>query len=228
MTPAARRFEAVVFDMDGVLIDSEGIWQQVREEFAADCGAAWTAADQVSTMGCNTAAWARIMVQRLNLRPRGLDAAAVAAEIVRRMQAKYTARLPLRPGALDAVRCAAGRWRVALATGSPQALAGHVLRVTGLDRVFEATVCGDDVEHGKPAPDIYRAVLARLGVRAEHAIGVEDSGNGIRALKAAGMAVIAAPSPGYPLSDEMLALADARIDEMTEFSAELVERVGGA
>ncbi len=231
MKAPVRRFEAVVFDMDGVLIESEGIWQQVRQEFAADCGAVWTAADQTSTMGCNTATWARIMLERLDLRRRGLDEAAVAREIVRRMQARYSAHLPLRPGALDAVRCAAGRWRVALATGSPNALAEHVLQVTGLDRVFEATMYGDDVEHGKPAPDIYWAVLAKLGVRPEHAIGVEDSGNGIRSLKAAGMAVIAAPSPGYPLSAEMRALADVHIDELTGFSAELVEhveRAGGA
>jgi HAD superfamily hydrolase (TIGR01509 family) len=228
MTAPGRRFEAVVFDMDGVLIESEGVWQQVREEFATDCGAVWTAADQTSTMGCNTAMWSRIMVERLGLRARGLDETAVAREIVQRMQARYSAHLPLRPGALEAVRCAAGRWRVALATGSPRALAEHVLQATGLDRVFEATMVGDDVERGKPAPDIYWAVLARLGVRPEHAIGIEDSGNGIRALKAAGMSVIAAPSPGYPLSAEMLALADARIDEMTGFSAELVERVGGA
>jgi HAD superfamily hydrolase (TIGR01509 family) len=221
------KVEAVVFDMDGVLIDSEPVWQQVREEFAADCGAVWDAAAQTSTMGCNTAMWARVMVERLQLRSRlGMDEAAVAREIISRMQAKYSARMPTRPGAIEAVRLAATHYKVALASGSPEALCEHVLRVTGLARFFQATMYGDDVEHGKPAPDIYWAVLAKLGVKPEHAVGVEDSGNGIRSLQAAGMGIIAAPSPGYALACEVRALAHAHIAELTEFSAAVVEQAG--
>lgn len=222
-----NRVQAVVFDMDGVLVESEHIWFEARAAFAASIGRVWTAEDQTSTMGCNTAAWARIMVQRLDLKARlGMDEAGVAQEIIQRMQALYTTRLPARDGAVQAVRTAAAHYRVALASGSPRALGEHVLRVTGLDQVLSVALYGDEVEHGKPAPDVYLQVLQRLGVRPEHAVGVEDSGNGIRSLHAAGMGIIAAPSPGYALSAEMLGLAGAHIQSLTEFSVDIVERAG--
>ena len=200
------RVQAVVFDMDGVLVESEDIWLQARVEFAASIGQVWSTADQTATMGCNTAAWARFMVKRLDLRARlGMDEAGVADEIIGRMQAKYTAWLPQREGAVQAVRTAAAHYQVALASGSPRALGEQVLRATGLDGILSVAMYGDEVEHGKPAPDIYLRVLERIGVPPERAVGVEDSGNGIRSLHAAGMGIIAAPSPGYALSDEILA-----------------------
>lgn len=220
---------AVVFDMDGVLVESEDIWLQARVEFAASIGQVWTPQDQTATMGCNTAAWARFMVQRLDLKARhGMDEAAVAQDIIGRMQALYAAHLPAREGAVAAVRLAAAHYRVALASGSPRALGEMVLRCTGLDQVLTVTMYGDEVEHGKPAPDIYLQVLQRIGVEPQHAVGVEDSGNGIRSLHAAGMGIIAAPSPGYALSAEMLALAGVHIGSLTEFSIDAVERAGAA
>lgn len=220
------RIQAVVFDMDGILIDSEVLWRQVREEFAADNGLHWSAEDQESTMGCNTRMWSRIMVERLQLRERlGMDDAAIAREIKGRLLRKYEAHLPEREGAIAAVHRAAAKYKVALASGSPNELAEHVMKVTGLDKVFLATMYGDDVALGKPAPDIYLEVLAKIGVRPEHAVGVEDSGNGIRSLKAAGMGIIAAPGPEFPLAAEVLALADVCIAEMSEFDVGLVERV---
>lgn len=222
-----NKIQAVVFDMDGILIDSEVLWRQTREEFAADHGMSWSAEDQESTMGCNTRMWSRIMVERLDLVARlGMDDAAIAREIKGRLLAKYRAHLPEREGAMDAVRRAASRYKVALASGSPNELAEHVMKVTGLDQVFLATTYGDDVAHGKPAPDIYLDVLRKIGVAPEHAVGVEDSGNGIRSLRAAGLGIIAAPGPEFPLDAEVLALADVRITEMSEFSLELVERAG--
>ena len=222
-----NRVQAVVFDMDGVLVESEDLWLQARTEFAASIGRVWTTEDQTSTMGCNTAAWARIMVQRLELQAYpGIDEAGVAQEIITRMQALYAAHLPAREGAVQAVRLAATHYRVALASGSPRALGEHVLRATGLDDILTVTLYGDEVEHGKPAPDVYLRVLERLGVHPEDAVGVEDSGNGIRSLHAAGMGIIAAPSPGYALSAEMLALAGAHIHSLTEFSMALVESAG--
>jgi HAD superfamily hydrolase (TIGR01509 family) len=224
-----RNIEAVVFDMDGILIDSEVIWRLVREEFCADNGMTWSAEDQESTMGCNTAMWSRLMVERLRLRERlGMDEAAVAKEIKARLLRKYEARLPEREGAIAAVHRAAARYKVALASGSPNEIAGHVMKVTGLDKVFLAATYGDDVVHGKPAPDIYLDVLKKIGVAPENAVGVEDSGNGIRSLKAAGMGIIAAPGPEFPLTPDVLALADRRIDAMAEFSVEMVEDIGRA
>lgn len=218
------RVQAVVFDMDGVLVESEDIWLQARTGFATSLGRIWTAEDQVSTMGCNTAAWSAIMVQRLRLRELGLDEPAVAREIIGRMQALYDRHLPQRAGAVHAVRCAAAHGRVALASGSPRALGEHVLRAMGLEDVLQVAVYGDEVAHGKPAPDIYLAALARLGVSPADAVGIEDSGNGIRSLHAAGMGIIAAPSAGYPLSAEVLALAGVHIDDLATFSASHIER----
>ena len=142
----------------------------------------------------------------------------MAHEIISRMQARYAVHLPQREGAVQAVRIAATHYRVALASGSPRALGEHVLRAMGLDQILTVTLYGDEVEHGKPAPDVYLRVLERIGVRPEHAVGVEDSGNGIRSLHAAGMGIIAAPSPGYALSADILALAGAHIQSLTEFS----------
>ncbi len=216
--------EAVIFDMDGILIDSEVLWRQVREEFAADNHMHWNPEDQESTMGCNTAMWSRIMVDRLQLRQRlGMDEAAIAIEIKGRLLKKYEQHLPERSGAIAAVHRAAAHYKVALASGSPNELASHVLRVTGLDKVFLATMYGDDVEHGKPAPDIYLRVLEKIGVAPQNAVGIEDSGNGIRSLLAAGMGIIAAPGPEFPLTEDVLAMADVRIQEMSEFSIDLVE-----
>lgn len=222
-----NRVRAVVFDMDGVLVESEDIWLEARTEFAASIGQVWTPEDQTATMGCNTAAWSRFMLQRLDLKARlGMDEAGVAHEIIHRMQAKYAAHLPQRAGAVQAVRTAAAHYRVALASGSPRALGEAVLHATGLDEVLTVTMYGDEVEHGKPAPDIYLRVLERIGVAPADAVGVEDSGNGIRSLHAAGMGIIAAPSPGYPLAADVRAKAGALIDSLEDFSVALVEQAG--
>jgi mannitol-1-/sugar-/sorbitol-6-/2-deoxyglucose-6-phosphatase len=216
---------AIVFDMDGILIDSEVLWRLVREEFAADHGLVWSAEDQESTMGCNTAMWSRIMVERLHLRERlNMDDAAIAREIKGRLLKKYEAHLPEREGAIEAVKLAASRYKVALASGSPNELARHVMRVTGLDRIFLATMYGDDVAHGKPAPDIYLEVLRKIGVPPQEAVGIEDSGNGIRSLRAAGMGIVAAPGPEFPLADDVLALADVRISSMEACTLEVLQQ----
>lgn len=221
----APALQAVVFDMDGVLIDSEHIWQRVREDFAQSLGARWTTADQESTMGTNTAAWSRTMVERLQLRQRnGMDEAAVAHEIVQRMLQEYRRALPLRAGAVAAVQMAARTHVVALATGSPMELAAHVLQASGLAPLMQAVVCGDDVVHGKPAPDIYLLALQRIGVAPQAAVGVEDSANGLRALRAAGLAAIAAPVPAYPLSPQAQALAHLHIDSMEQLTPALLQR----
>lgn len=115
---------------------------------------------------------------------------------------------------------------MALASSSPNEIAAHVLRLTGLDQVFLAATCGDEVARGKLAPDIYLDVLRKIGVAPRNAVGVEDSGNGMRSLEAAGMAIIAAPGPGFPMGAELLALADQCIADMDELSVEMVEDMG--
>jgi HAD superfamily hydrolase (TIGR01509 family) len=210
---------AVVFDMDGVLIDSEPLWREVREEFAQSQGKLWTQDDQIATMGRSSVDWARVMVERMQL---GLSADEVVREIVDRLIDKYAVNLPVRRGALAAVRLAASRYRIGLASGSPSALIDWVLRRTGLAGEFEVVMYGDDMTHGKPHPEIYEKALQRLGVKPAEAVGIEDSSSGIRSLHAAGMGIIAAPSPGFPLAPDVIALADYVINSLEDFDIDLL------
>ena len=214
--------EAVIFDMDGVLVDSEVYWSQSRIEFAQDRGKQWTDADQRLAMGRSTVGWAQVMQERLNL---DMTVDAIIAEMKQRVIAHYEERMPTRPGALRAVELAAANYRCGLASGSPTEIIKEVLRLTGLDQIFEVMIYGDSIAQGKPAPDIYLEAMKQLGVTPDVSIGIEDSANGIRALKAAGMYAIAAPSPDFPLPDDILSMCDAKIDDLSDFSVELIHRI---
>lgn len=220
--PVVSRIEAVVFDMDGVLIDSEVIWRRVRETYAAEIGHAWTEADQLALMGCSTQDWSARMRERLGVVH--LSAEALAQEIIGRVQAAFRQELPVRPGAAHALQELGERWPLALASGSPRALVDCAMELTGFGRHFRSILCGDDVSHGKPHPEIYLRSLERLGVEARAAVGVEDSANGLRALRAAGMWAIAAPCPEFPLSPDARALAHA---EVVDLHGVTPERVSG-
>ena len=214
--------EVIIFDMDGVLVDSEIYWEQSRVEYAQDRDKVWTDAFQREAMGQSTIGWANVMQNRLHLSE---TTDQIIAEMKQRVIDHYEQRMPTRPGALEAVQLAARHYRVGLASGSPTEIIQQVMRLTGLDKVFEVIVYGDTVPQGKPAPDIYLEALDRLQATSQVALGIEDSANGIRSLKAAGMYSIAAPSPGFPLSTDVLALADAHITEMTEFTLDLLHSI---
>lgn len=215
--------EAVIFDMDGILVDSEVYWKAVREDFARDHGREWTMDDHKRAMGRNTVEWAEQMAERLQV---GMSREEIALDVIGRMIESYRAHMPYRPGALEAVRTIAARYRVGLASGSPSRLIQHVLRETGLDRVFEVAVFGDDIPNGKPAPDIYLEALRQMGVSADRAAGIEDSANGVRSVKAAGMAVVAVPTADFPLPPEVAALADRILDSMESLSVAVIEGLG--
>lgn len=210
---------AVVFDMDGVLVDSEPVWNQARVELATAHGQVWTEEMHRECMGRSTEGWARVMRDRLHL---PMSDAEVVAEMRDRMLAAYRSHLPVLPGAIEAVHRMAAAFRVALASGSHTPLIEHVLTATGLDRVIPVVVLGDTIPRGKPHPDIYLEAARRLGLPPGECLGVEDSTNGLRALRAAGMKAVAVPSPEYPLAAEALALADLRISTLDELTVEAV------
>ncbi|MBK8025244.1 MAG: HAD family phosphatase [Chloroflexi bacterium] len=212
--------DAVIFDMDGVLLDSEQYWYEARVEFAAARGLTWTMEFQRLAMGRATVEWAHVMQERLHLE---MSLQAIMDEVIDRVLEKIAARFPALPGALEAVHTAAKTHPVALASGSPTRVIQTVMSLTGLDRVFQTVVYGDDMERGKPAPDIYLETARRLGVDPSHCLGIEDSGNGVRALHAAGMMIIAVPSPGFSLSDDVLALADLVLPSLESFSLETIQ-----
>ena len=216
-------FEAVIFDMDGVIVASEEYWWESRVEWAAKHGKPWTHDDQRLAMGRNTAEWAEVMRERLDLPDIPLEQ--VMSEMMALVLARMEAHLPILPGALEAVHTAASRYRVALASGSPIPIIKRVMELTGLDQMFEVMVYGDDQPRGKPHPDIWLETTRQLGVDPRRCAGIEDSSNGVRSLVAAGMTVIAVPSPGFALPQEIVAMADAHLDSLTVFSLELLERL---
>jgi mannitol-1-/sugar-/sorbitol-6-/2-deoxyglucose-6-phosphatase len=211
--------EAVIFDMDGVIVDSEGYWLKAREEFAHARGKQWTDDDQRSVMGRSTIEWARIMQERLQLQSMSLDN--IIQDTIAQVRAQYDAHMPVRFGAVEAVQYAAAGYRVGLASGSETSLIKYVTRQLGIDKLLEVMVYGDDMERGKPAPDIYLKAAELLGVSPAKCVGIEDSGNGIRSLQAAGMKIIAAPSPGYPLSQELMDLANVVVQSLEEVTPDL-------
>ena len=216
--------EAIVFDMDGVLVDSEVYWDKSRVDFARDRGKTWTDEFQRLAMGRSTVGWAGVMQEKLAL-DESIDD--IIAEMKARVIAHYEERMPARPGALESVSHMQRYFRVGLASGSPTEIIKAVLSITGLDQLFEVMIYGDEVKRGKPAPDIYLEALKALGVSPAVSLGIEDSANGLRSLKAAGMFAVAAPSPDYPLPDDILALADAHISTLEDFTVDLVRGIAG-
>ena len=196
--------EAVIFDLDGVLIDSEPVWEQVRRQVVAEHGEHWAPDAQRRLMGMSTGEWARYLSSQLGV---ALPPDEVAAVVISRMAVRYAEELPLMPGAVDVVRELAAHWPLGLASSSPPVLIDAFLDAAGLRACFVVAMSTELVAAGKPAPDIYLAVSGRLGVPAEHCAAVEDSSNGLRSAAAAGMRVIAIPHPVYPPDPDALAAA---------------------
>jgi len=207
--------EAVVFDLDGVLLDSEHVWDDVRETLARERGGHWHERAQADMMGMSSTEWSRYMHDVIKLPE---SAEQINAEVVRRMRARYDEHLPLIEGAVEAVERLAGSFRLGLASSSNRALIDAVLAASGLAASFEVTVSSEEVERGKPAPDVFLEAARRLGVLLARCAAVEDSANGIRSARAAGMRVIAIPNRRYPPAAEPLALADVVLDSLVELT----------
>jgi HAD superfamily hydrolase (TIGR01509 family) len=212
--------EAVVFDMDGVLLQSEEVWDEVREAYVRERGGRYDAEIQRAMMGMSSTEWSRYLHETAGVPD---DPEAINAEVVRRMLASYRKRLPLIDGAIDAVRRLASRFPLGLASSSNRQLIDAALQLAGIASCFEATVSSEEVARGKPAPAVYLEAARRLGVDPIHCAAVEDSHGGIRSAKAAGMRVIALPNPSYPPDDDAVAQADLIIRSLDELTPELVD-----
>jgi len=210
---------AVVLDMDGVLVDSEQLWDEVREQLARERGGRWHERAQADMMGMSSTEWSRYMHDVIGLAESPEE---INEEVVRRLLAGYAESLPLLPGAVEAVERLAQRWPLGLASSSNREVIDAVLEEAEIARYFRATVSSEEVEHGKPAPDVYLEAARRLGVAPSSCAAVEDSHNGIRSARAAGMRVIAIPNPRYPPSEDALALADVVLESLDELTPERV------
>lgn len=214
--------QAVIFDLDGVLLDSEQLWNQSKREVVREAGGHWREDAPTAMLGMSSPEWSAYMRDELGV---PLDADEINRAVVDRMERHYRERLPLLPGAVDVVRRLHRSWPLALASSANREIIDLVLDVAGLAGEFSATVSSEEVERGKPAPDVYLEAARRLGVAADLCVAVEDSSNGLRSAAAAGMAVIAYPNEHYPPAEDALALAAARVDSLDEITPELVERL---
>jgi HAD superfamily hydrolase (TIGR01509 family) len=208
----------VVFDMDGVLVDTEGDWDAARRQVARDAGGRWHPDATTDMIGMSAPEWSRYMYDEL-----GVDAA--PDEINRRVVAQMLERVgsgpPLLPGAAAAVESLAAQWPLAVASSANRPVIEAVLDASGLARFFKVTVSSEEVARGKPAPDVYLAAASLLGVDPASAVAIEDSANGIRSAVRAGMLVVALPNAHYPPDAEALAEADfilGALDELEPLS----------
>jgi HAD superfamily hydrolase (TIGR01509 family) len=206
---------AVIFDLDGVIVDSEIWWHEERAAWAAARGLAWTEADTRALMGANTAGWARIMRERLGLAE--ADEATIAESIVTRVAERYADGAPIIDGAVGTVHRIAATWPVAIASSAHRQVIDAALDATGLRATISVVVSSDEVAHGKPAPDVYLEAARRLGVATPGCLVIEDSINGLRAGRAAGMRTVLVPNASVPPAPGAEAIADhvlARLSDL--------------
>jgi HAD superfamily hydrolase (TIGR01509 family) len=204
---------AVVFDLDGVIVDSEQVWDEVREAYTKETGGHYGPTAARDMMGLSSLEWSRYMAEQLGVpgTPEEINAA-----VVRRMLERYGEDPPLIPGAVGVVREVAARWPTAIASSSNPELIEVVLAASGLAEVVKEWVSSEHVARGKPAPDVYLEAARRLGVDPTACAAVEDSQNGIRSGKAAGMRVFAIPNPHFPPDPAALGDADVVLRSIEE------------
>lgn len=217
MNPVA----AVIFDLDGVLLDSEGVWNAAREQVALEHGGRWPDDAQRVMMGMSSTEWSRYMHDQLavKLAPEEISETVVAA-----MKGLYRKHLPLLPDARSTVIALAACWPLGLASSANRPIIDLVLELAGLAQCFTVTISAEEVAHGKPAPDVYLEAARRLGVSPARCVAIEDSANGIRSADTAGMAVIAVPNREFPPTPDALALADDVLDALAELTPDHVAR----
>jgi HAD superfamily hydrolase (TIGR01509 family) len=214
--------EAVVFDLDGVILQTEEVWDEVRGRYVVERGGRYDEEAQRAMMGMSAPEWSRYLADDLGVPGTPEE---ISADIVRLMEARYREELPLIPGAVEAVERLAERWPLGLASSSNRPLIDTALELSGLDRSFTATVSSEEVARGKPAPDVYLEAAQRLAVAPDRCAAVEDSHSGIRSAKAAGTAVIAIPNPSFPPDPEALALADLVLESISDLDVDAVESI---
>jgi HAD superfamily hydrolase (TIGR01509 family) len=217
--------KAVVFDLDGVLIDSEGAWDEVRRGLAAEYGEPWPDDATHRMMGMSTQEWSTYLVDTVGIPG---SPAEVAQNVIDRVAARYAEHLPLLPGAVEGVRRLAQRWPLGLASSSPRRLIDFVLSAADLTDRFRVTLSTEQVAEGKPSPAVYLEAASLLGVPADAVVAIEDSSNGMRSAARAGMRVVAVPRPEFPPAPDAVALADAVVHDLDEVTPELVESLRAA
>jgi HAD superfamily hydrolase (TIGR01509 family) len=210
---------AVIFDLDGVIVDSEAVWDEARRRYVAAHGGSWREEATRDMMGMSSVEWSGYVSERLGVdRP----AETISVEVAGMVAELYRERLPLIDGAGRAVEALGARWPLGLASSSNREVIDLVLDLSGLAAHFAVTVSSEEVGSGKPSPDVYLEAARRLGVVPDRCAAIEDSHNGILSANAAGMRVVAIPNVDFAPGDEALAAADVVLGSIAELGPELV------
>ena len=210
---------AVIFDLDGTLIESEVVWDQVRRRLAAQAGRAWPPGPTQAMMGMSTQEWATHLVEVVGVGRTWQEAARMTIDA---MVDAYRQGLPVLPGAVESVRRMAAEAPVGIASSSPRRLIDLAVQELGIADLLRATVSTEEVDRGKPWPDGYLRAAELIGVPAERCVAVEDSGAGIRSAIAAGMAVVAVPPAFHPPQPQILDRCDRIIASLDDLTWDLV------
>lgn len=214
---------AVIFDMDGVIVESERLWDQAREDLVRATGGRWGANAQTAMMGMASHEWSVYVRDELEV---PLSAEEISRRVVARLTELYREHLPLIDGAVDRVREAAARWPVAIASSSNRELIDLVASLAGIEQLLDATVSSEEAGRGKPAPDVFLRAAEMLSASPRECVVIEDSANGIRAALAAEMRVIAAPNRDFPPPPDVLETATMVVRQVADITPGLIERVG--
>ncbi len=210
---APNRYRAVIFDMDGLLLDTELLWMRSEEAVFRNHGDTFTYEDKLAVVGTPIPVGSRYMAERLGLPEQG---AQIEAELLDLMRAELRRQVDARPGALELVERLRDHLPLAVASNSYGDIVSLALAAAGIADAFQAVVTADDVRHPKPAPDLYLLACERLGVAPRDALALEDSPSGVAAAKAAGLACIAVPQ----FAETDVSAADRVIDSLDRLLAE--------
>jgi HAD superfamily hydrolase (TIGR01509 family) len=216
--------DAVIFDLDGVLLDSESAWLAAKRAVVDEWGGRWKEEASRAMLGMSAPEWSAYMRDDLAIERAAEE---IDAEVVKRLLVGYRERLPLLPGAVEAVERLAARWPLGLASSSNLEVIEVVMDAGGFARHFRTWVSSEEVAGGKPAPDVFLEAARRLEVDPGKCAAIEDSHNGILAARAAGMTVLALPNHEFPPGDDALAEAARVLSSLDELTVEAVEGTGG-
>jgi HAD superfamily hydrolase (TIGR01509 family) len=213
---------AVIFDLDGVLLDSEPIWNEAKEALVREAGGRWSEDAPRAMMGMSSPEWSSYLHDVLDVK---LSVEEINRDVVERIERLYEEHMPLVPGATEAVSALSRRWPLGLASSSNREIIDFFVSHTAVGELFAVTVSSEEVERGKPAPDVYLETARRMAVEPRKCVAVEDSSNGMRSAKAAGMTVVAVPNPHYPPDQDALSLASLSVETVAQLTVELIEDV---
>jgi HAD superfamily hydrolase (TIGR01509 family) len=222
---STRPIEGVIFDLDGVLIDSESTWSAARGALTKELGGRWSDRAQTDMMGMSSTEWSCYMHDELAV---PLPAGRISEQVVERLTQLFRRHLPLVPSARSVVTELAKRWPLAIASSSNRPLIDLSLELSGLSDSFRASVSSEEVARGKPAPDVYLAAAGRLGMDARACMAIEDSSGGLRAASAAGMRVVAIPNRDFPPGRDAVSLAHTVLWSLGQLTPAVVEALDSA